>query len=149
MKTSSETLFQRYKLHLAAGAGAVAGMVLASVVFLVAMGTGQGLEFSVSSSKPSSVTTGAEGALQKKVEELTGILEAINRWGSDTHGVTVAETADVSQCEDCLKKCRMDFPGTDGQSRTLLFDCTKGCLLQYSSAMKEMRDRFYRPASKR
>ena len=147
MNAPHVSVLEKYKLPLATAAGAVGGMVLAGFVFLMTMGNGQAPETLASPSKPTSAMTAQEAVLQKRTEELIMILVAISR--RDSHRGGANDVAGSSEYEECLKRCQTDFPGTDGQSRTLLLDCTKGCLLQYSLTMKEIRERFHGPESNR
>ena len=114
-------------------------MLIASMVFVVTLGADKARDAFVTSSK--SPSTEAEEALKAKTDELITILEAISRWRTNPRPVD--DNAGASAQEECLKRCRMDFPGSDVQSRTLLLDCTKGCLLQHSPILKDIRQRFH------
>jgi hypothetical protein len=140
MKRESESFFETYKLLLTAAVGALGGMIFAAAVFVAAMGTDKAWEIFASSSKP--VSTPVEVALRNKNQELITILEAIGRWNPNPH--RTADSQSGPGYEDCVGNCRKEFSGTDIQSKTLLLDCTKGCLLQYSAIMKGIYERFYR-----
>jgi hypothetical protein len=140
MKRETESFFETYKILLTAAVGAIGGMIFAAAAFIAAMGTDKAWEIFAPPSKP--VSAPAEVALRNKNQELITILEAISRWNSNSH--RTADSRSGPEYEDCVGNCRKEFPGTDMQSKALLLDCTKGCLLQYSAIMKGIRERFYR-----
>ena len=139
MKRETESFFETYKILLTAAVGAIGGMIFAAAVFIAAMGTDKAWEILAPPSKP--VSAPVEVALRNKNQELITILEAISRWNSNSH--RTSDSRSGPEYEDCVGNCRKEFPGTDMQSKTLLLDCTKGCLLQYSAIMKGIRERFY------
>ena len=140
MDRKAGSFSETYKFLLTAVAGVVAGIVIAGSVFIGSLGTEKTWELFAPASKP--VPVPAEAALRNKNQELISILEAIIRGEPGLH--RSADSGDGPGYEGCVNQCRKEFPGTDMQSKTLLLDCTKECLLQYSAVMKGIHERFYR-----
>ncbi len=132
---------QKYKVVAAAFAGAIVGMSILAVRFLIVAGFDR-----VPALQRSAKTTGSPEATrsetEKQVQEATMILEAIARERNDptkSGGIDIG----ASYLQECLDKCKKSHDATDDSEKAELSNCQKECLHAHSELFKKMRQKYH------
>lgn len=132
-------LVEDYKIHLAAVAGALVGMLALAAFLLMMNGIDRPLfRASRSSGIPADV---AGNALQREARETIKILEAIER--NAYAGLDPESVSTVSAYRECLRSCEDGFEGIGMADRGEAANCRKSCIHQYSERFRAIRERYY------
>jgi hypothetical protein len=81
---------------------------------------------------------------QQQANELTGILEAIDR--NPYRKATFERIPDAENLQKCLRNCTKDHPSGDPTDRGFLLNCRIECMSRHGKAIKAIRKRYYEDA---
>jgi uncharacterized protein (DUF433 family) len=130
---------RRRKVWLAAGGGALGGMLLVSCAVIAFLGV-ENVFPKMSRPAPTSEEI-ALSALRKQADEFIRILQGIAGDGGGHEDTRTAAAA--SDYENCLRNCDQSFAGKDDSARALLVNCRTECLATHSEHFKRIRRRYY------
>ena len=129
---------EKHKTWLAALAGATAGMLTASILFLAVP------RFERQADGKPTARSSLEAtvlALQMQAKDLMKIIEGIV---AETAGIRQSPvSAESSMYKQCLKRCDQSFSGSDGAIAVQRLNCKKECLAKFSERFRRVRSRYY------
>ncbi len=129
---------EKHKTCLAALAGAIAGMLAASILFLAVPRFERKAD-----GKPAdrSSLEATVLALQKQAEDLIKIIEGIV---AETVGIRQSPPSSQSSLyEKCLRRCDQSFSGSTDAIGVQRLNCKKECLAKFSERFRRVRSQYY------